>query len=280
MVPARRPAWDMLGRMSTRNGDPDPAPTRPRDARQHRIVEHVVEHGSASLTELASLAGVSLMTVHRDVDELARRGLLRKFRGGVSAQPSTVFESNVEYRLGIRTAQKAAIAARARGYVEPGMSVLLDDSTSVFALAKLLGEVGPLTVVTNYLRAVEMLKGFEDVRLIGLGGEYSATHDAFQGISCVEAIERISVDVVFVSTSAMTATMTFHQEPEIVMVKRAMLRGGALKVLLMDSSKMPRSALHRLAPLSDFDRLIVDGGTPPELVTQFRESVAVDIAEP
>jgi DeoR/GlpR family transcriptional regulator of sugar metabolism len=250
-----------------------------RESRQHRIVEHVVANGSASAADLADLVGVSVMTIHRDLDELTRRGLLRKFRGGVSAQPSTVFESNAEYRLGVRTTEKAAIAQAALHYVEPGMSVMLDDSTTAFALAKQFAEVGPLTVVTNYLRAIELLKPVENIRLICVGGDYSSTHDSFLGMPCIEAIERISVDATFVSTSTMNAAMTYHQEPEIVMVKRAMLASGALKVLLMDSSKMPRSALHQLAPVTAYDRLIVDDGTPAELVETLRDAVPVDIAE-
>src|SRR5690606_40249922 len=136
-----------------------------RASRQQRITDYVIGNGSASAAELAELTGVSVMTVHRDLDELARRGLLRKFRRGASAQPSTVFESNAEYRLNAHVEAKAAIARRALTYVEPGMSILRDDSTSALALAKLLTEVSPLTVVTNYLRALELLKDVGDIEL-------------------------------------------------------------------------------------------------------------------
>jgi DeoR/GlpR family transcriptional regulator of sugar metabolism len=251
---------------------------RSRNIRQQRITDYVVGRGSASAAELAELTGVSVMTVHRDLDELARRGLLRKFRGGVSAQPSTVFESNAEYRLGAHVEAKAAIARQALTYVEPGMSILLDDSTSALALAKLLPEVAPLTVATNYLRTIDVLKNVEDIRLICIGGDYSSTHDSFLGMPCLESVERITVDATFVSTSSMNGEMTFHQEPEIVMVKRVMLASAETKVLLMDSSKMPRSALHRLAPVSDYDRLIVDAGVPAQLLEELRSRTAVDVA--
>ncbi|MCR3718162.1 MULTISPECIES: DeoR/GlpR family DNA-binding transcription regulator [Prauserella salsuginis group] len=249
-----------------------------RAGRQQRITDYVVNNGSASAAELAELTGVSVMTVHRDLDELARRGLLRKFRGGVSAQPSTVFESNSEYRLNANVDAKAAIARQALTYVEPGMSILLDDSTSALALAKLLGEVTPLTVATNYLRAIDVLKDVEDVRLIAIGGDYSPTHDAFLGMPCLEAVERLTVDTTFVSTSAMNTELTFHQEPEIVMVKRAMLQSAQNRVLLMDSSKMARTALHRLAPVTDYHRLIVDSSTPEATVEELRNRTEVDVA--
>lgn len=259
--------------------DRPPAPVmHARTARQQRIVEHVLAAGSASAAELADLAGVSLMTVHRDVDELVRRGLVRKFRGGVSAQPTSVFESHSEYRRTAHRAEKAAIAAAALPMVEAGSSIMVDDSTTALALLERVSSVGPLTVVTNYLPAMQLLKELPEVRLIALGGDYSRTHDSFGGIGATESIARMSVDVAFVSTSSMTGSMTYHQEQDIVLVKRAMLDAAARTVLLMDSSKVPRRALHQLRPLEAFDELVVDDGVGDELLTELREHVSVTVA--
>ena len=107
-----------------------------RTTRQQRIVEHVLAAGSASAAELVDLAGVSLMTVHRDVDELVRRGLVRKFRGGVSAQPTSVFEAHSEYRRTAHLAEKAVIAAAAAAMVEAGSSIMLDDSSTALTLVE------------------------------------------------------------------------------------------------------------------------------------------------
>ncbi|MBA0050989.1 DeoR/GlpR transcriptional regulator [Streptomyces sp. AJS327] len=256
------------------------AGTAPQEARRQRITEHVVGHGTVSGAELAELTGVSLMTVHRDLDELARRGVLRRYRGGASALPSTVFESNLDYRLGVNIEAKEAIAAAAARLVEPGMSVLLDDSTTALALARRLVEHDPLTVVTNARRVVEVFAGLAGVRLIALGGEYSHTHDSFLGMPCMEAVKALSVDIVLVSTSALDARMTYHQEQDVVLVKRAMVAAGNRRVLLMDRSKLARTALHRLAPVEDFDHLVVDDGLSEDLLTRLRERTDVLVAPP
>ncbi|MFI5613521.1 DeoR/GlpR family DNA-binding transcription regulator [Amycolatopsis sp. NPDC051903] len=257
----------------------DKSPAHSRESRQQMLVDYVFNTGSATIGDLVDLTGVSNMTVHRDIDELVRRGLLRKYRGGVSAMPSTVFESNAEYRMNAHAGAKRLIAMNAVEHVEPGMSVLLDDSTTALALAKLLPPMAPLTVATNYLGAIDVLKDVEDLRLICIGGDYSPTHDSFLGMQCLEAIERLSVDIAFVSTSAMNTEMTYHQEPEIVMVKRAMLASARRKVLLMDASKMERTALHRLAPLGDFDLLIVDEEIDAHLADELRSRVELEISE-
>jgi DeoR/GlpR family transcriptional regulator of sugar metabolism len=249
-----------------------------RTTRQQRIVDHVLANGSASAAELVELTGVSLMTVHRDVDELVRRGLVRKYRGGVSAQPTSVFEAHSEYRRAVRLAEKNAIAAAALAMVEPGSSIMVDDSSTALTLVGRLHEVGPITVVTNYLPAIALLKEMAEVRLIALGGDYSRTHDSFGGIGCVEAVAAMSVDAAFVSTSSMTGSMTYHQEQEIVMVKRTMLDAAARRVLLMDSGKSPRRALHQLRPLSGFDDLVIDAGVSEDLLLEMREHTHVVVA--
>ncbi|MCS0606383.1 DeoR/GlpR family DNA-binding transcription regulator [Streptomyces sp. LP11] len=242
-------------------------------ARQAAMAALVLAEGSAGAAGLAERFGVSLMTVHRDLDELERQGVVRKFRGGVTAQPSSVFESNVQYRLKTMRPQKAALAARAVAEIEPGMAVLLDDSTTVLELARLLRqrETGPLTVVTNFLEAINLLAGRPGIRLLALGGDYDPLHSSFLGVSCVEAVGQLRVDVGFVSTSGVHGGHAYHQEQRIVSVKRAMLDSAARRVLLADHTKLGRVALHRVAPLSRFDLLLVDDGAGPEALRDLDE---------
>ncbi|MEU6955623.1 DeoR/GlpR family DNA-binding transcription regulator [Streptomyces sp. NPDC045714] len=251
---------------------------RSADERRRLIADHVVEQGTATGAALAQLTGVSLMTVHRDLDDLARQGVLRRFRGGASALPSTVFESSLDYRLGVNTAEKNAVARAAAALVEPGMSVMLDDSTTVLVMAGLLVDLAPLTVVTNARRVLDVFTGCEGIRLIALGGEYSRTHDSFLGMPCVEAVEALSVDLVAVSTSALDARTAYHQEQDVVLVKRAMLTSAATKVMLMDHTKLARTALHRVGPVGDLDHLVVDDGADAELLGKLRERTRVTVA--
>ncbi|GAA5074444.1 DeoR/GlpR family DNA-binding transcription regulator [Thermocatellispora tengchongensis] len=249
-------------------------------ARRQAMAEHVMRQGSASVTELADTFGVSVMTVHRDLDELERQGMVRKFRGGATAQASSVFESNIVYRLTANQEEKEAIARHVVRMIEPGSSVMLDDSTTALAVARHIGEVTPLTVVTNFLEGIKLLTGVGGVRLIALGGEYHPTHDSFLGVACVDAVEAMSTDLVIVSTSAISDRYAFHQEQEIVLVKRAMLNSGTRRVLAIDHSKLERVALHRVAPLDSFDLIVVDGRAPASAIDRLRERhLNVEVAE-
>lgn len=200
------------------------------------------------------------MTIYRDVEELERQGVVRKVRGSVTAQPSGVFESNVGYRLASMRVEKDAIARQARAFVEPGMSIILDDATTTLALARLLEDVDPLTVATNYLETMKLVSGFRGTHLVALGGDYDRTHDSFLGVPCVDAIEALRVDATFVSVSAVSGGHAYHQQQHVVAVKRAMLRSARRRFLLVDHTKIGRDALYQLAPLNTFERVIVDEG--------------------
>jgi DeoR/GlpR family transcriptional regulator of sugar metabolism len=251
----------------------------PRERRE-RIAATVLANDAVSARDLAAGFGVSLMTIHRDLDELERQGVLRKTRGGASPQPSSLFESNVRYRLATARAEKDVLARYALTLIEPGQAVLLDDATTTLALARLLPSIAPLTVITNYLATMQALHEAEGIRLIALGGEYFSSHDSFTGILCEDAIDSLRADLFFMSTSAVSHATAYHQEQEIVAVKRAMLRAASKRVLLIDHGKLGKTALHQLAPLTAFDLIVVDDGVDAAGLRTLEEAKTAFVVAP
>ncbi|MDQ0577027.1 DeoR/GlpR family DNA-binding transcription regulator [Agromyces albus] len=249
-----------------------------RSARQRMILDHVLTAGSATAAELAELTGRSLMTVHRDLEDLAARQLVRKFHGGVSALPTSVFESSSEFRMHRRAEEKAALAQVAQSFVEPGMAIMLDDSTTVLALAGLLKDKAPLTVVSNYRQVLEELREAPDVHLIMIGGAYSRTHDSFIGPPDQTNLEAYAVDVAFQSTSTMDERMTYHQEQDVVSMKRVMLQTGRRRVLMMDGSKVGHTSLHRFVPIAEFTDVILTDDVDPAMVERIGDHATVHVA--
>ncbi len=243
---------------------------RKTETRQRLITDSVLARGSCSAQELATEFGVSIMTIHRDLDQLERRGVVRKFHGGVTALPSGVFESQLSYRMMSRAQEKSAIAQVALRYVEPGMSVMLDDSTTILHMIPGLAERTPLHVATTFLSGLRRLADIaadSDLTVIGLGGVYDLPHDSFVGMQCIEQIAGIRADVLFMSTSAVSATEAFHQEERIVALKRAMVRAATKRYLLVDHTKLNRLTLLKIASLAELDLVITDAHADPEFLS-------------
>lgn len=166
-----------------------------QQVRHRAIIESVIAEGTVRIEALAERFDISIMTVHRDLDELESRGLLRKTRGHATALSTSIIESSDVYRLAQQGQEKAAIARAAIDLVEPGESLMMDDSTTVLQMGPLLEEKVPLTVVTNSLGLVNQLAGTRGISLVAVGGTYYNWASAFMGGATTEAISRLRADV-------------------------------------------------------------------------------------
>jgi len=197
--------------------------------------------------------------------------LIRKVRGGATAKPSMLFESHHLYRQKRSASEKRSLA-RAAAMIEPGMALIIDDRTTAAALLEYLPEKVPLTVITNALGVIEGLKTVDGIDLIALGGEYSRTFNAFLGLVAEQAVQGLRADLLVMSASAVQNLTLYHQDQRVVRVKRAMMAAADRRLLLLDSSKIGKSALNRLAEMAEFDAVLVDSGLDSERATAIRQA--------
>lgn len=249
--------------------------------RRQQIAETVMAEGSMRIEDLTERFGISLMTAHRDVDDLVSRGLFRKTRGIVSAAPTSLIEASDLYRVNRQFEEKKLIAEAAMQFVEPGQAIFFDDSTTVLQMVPYLPDKVPLTVITNSLTLMNETRDMKDVTLLGLGGQLYNWCNAFVGGMTIHEIRRLRADVAFISIAAITDDLLFHQSPEMVETKRAMLDCAAKRVLLADHTKFERRALHNFGALSDFDVVIVDEATPFTHIERMQaQGINVIVARP
>lgn len=247
------------------------SPTK-QDLRRDAITERVLEIGSVRIDTLVDELGVSRMTIHRDLDALEARGVLRKSRGVVTAVASSLFEASTDYRLRQQSVEKRAIAKLAFDLIEPGEAIVLDDSTTGLNLAELLPQKEPLTVITNFGRVLDMLGSKRGISLVSTGGEYYQLCDAYKGNLPLSALSQLSADTYFMSTPAISNGVCFHQQPELIQVKRAMFKCAKKRVLIADHTKFSKRALYSMMPIREFDVVISDAALSREHVTEIRRS--------
>ncbi|MCE0505843.1 DeoR/GlpR family DNA-binding transcription regulator [Roseivivax sp. GX 12232] len=243
---------------------------KPEDRRQE-IVELLVDLGSASLDDLSRQFGVSKMTIHRDLDELEQEGLLRKMRGGATIEASGQFESDFRYRMRSAGEEKRQIAERAARFLEPGMSVMVDDGSTSQQILSALIELRPLTVITNNHALIEGLAGTSGIELVALGGTYSRKFNGFFGVVTLTALTNLRADVALLSTSAIDGHTAFHQDQEVLEVKRRMIACSARSYLMADHGKFGRTALHYVTDLDAFDGVVTSSALPEPRAAALRD---------
>lgn len=249
--------------------------------RREWIVQGLLERGSVTIVEVVEAFDVSRMTVHRDLDELVAEGLARKVRGGATMLPSTLYESDVRFRIAQSADAKRALCAAAARWLEPGAAVLLDEATTTLPLLDHLDDVGPCTIVSNFRETLNRLAqaNSADVEVLALGGRYHPRFDSYTGPLCSAQLEAIHADLYVTSTTAVADGAAWHPDVDIAAVKRAMLDASTTSLLLLDRSKISRRGLHRIAELRRFDAVIVESGTPDDTVDRLDAAgVAVHLA--
>lgn len=242
-----------------------------QNQRHDSIIELVINEGSVRIEDLADRFEVSVVTIHRDLDMLDARGIVRKSRGVVTAVATSLFEANPEYRKRQNIQHKKELAAEAFKLVEPGQAILLDDSTTGVHLAELLPQRQPLSVITNFQQIIDTLAPHPGIALISLGGQHYQWSNAYMGSITVNALNSLRADTLFMSTPSIVDDVCFHQHHDASLIKEAMFKAAARRYLLVDESKFNQRALHANIALSNFDAVILNSGVSSEHVERLKE---------
>lgn len=242
------------------------------DSRRAAIIQLLTENVSLQIKELAETFGVSLMTMHRDLTDLQKQGLVRRIRGLVSAEKTMLFESSWLYRARQHIAEKRRLAKAAIAHIEPGNAILWDDSSTTFHATEFIQQVAPVTVLTNSFAVLERLRDADEIDLIALGGKYHRAYNGFFGLACERAIRSYRVDVALMSTTTVQGLSMFTQDEQVLSAKRAMIEVARKKILLVDQSKFHYSALNHVADLVDIDIVLIPLATDGAIVERLRDA--------
>jgi DeoR/GlpR family transcriptional regulator of sugar metabolism len=235
--------------------------------RQDRILAEIERAGGARIVQLAELLGVSDMTVRRDIDALAVRGLVKKVYGGATVpQQGTSDEPGFEAKSWREPAAKELIAASAAALVQPRATIAVSAGTTTYALAVHLARIPALTVVTNSVRVADYLfVNGDSTQTVLLTGGVRTPSDALVGPIAVQTISDLHVDCLLMGVHGMDPVSGFTT-PNLMEAEmnRAMVASAGRLVVLADHTKWGIIGLSAIASLADASVLISDSGLSEE----------------
>ncbi len=256
----------------------------PPALRRAQILERIQRDGGVSVAQLARDHAVSQVTVHRDLEQLARDGLVERVHGGATAlggRGGPAIATAWEQRVRQAGPAKAAIAAHAARMVVDGSTIFLDASSTALALARRLMEDPPneLTLVTNSPAIAHEIVA-EPVHVVVCPGELDQHMRMLAGRWTVEFLHGLNFDVAFVSAAGVTldAGLTTSRRP-LADVVSAAGDGAGRTVGLIDASKFGRASLLTIVAVQELDLIVSDGGLPDAVAQEYRAAgVRLEIA--
>ncbi|MEK2472149.1 MULTISPECIES: DeoR/GlpR family DNA-binding transcription regulator [Streptomyces] len=240
------------------------------EERRQTVLRHVAEEGEIRIADLAERMRVSVMTMHRDLDNLHERQLLRKGRGVATAFSNVAMESALRFREHANVEIKSAIADALAEEVSPGDTVLIDCGSTLFPLARRLATVQGIRVITNSLRIAYLLSA-APAEVTLLGDRYYEDFESCAGPQARRQLHDIRASIAFVTATSIRDGRLFHPVREYAETKQAYLQAADRSVLAVDHSKFGRTATYPYGDVGGYDLLVTDADTPESELRPVRD---------
>lgn len=238
-----------------------------QETRRKEIIHMLQNCVSLETNRLATLFGVSPVTIRRDFEYLEKMGLVTSIYGGAMVNrtlPEVEMEENEPRQ---RLKERRLIAKAAAEMIKPGDTILLDAGSTVKELAIELLAHSKVTVFTNSILAINVLAQCKNnVVLFTLPGYFKKTTMSFLGAMTLEYLEMLHVDYAFIGVSALSSKNGgMIPDPEEAHIKRKMSNAAKCTVVLADHWKLGGSSLFTAMPIQNIDMLITGKGAGEEI---------------
>jgi DeoR/GlpR family transcriptional regulator of sugar metabolism len=156
------------------------------------------------------------------------------------------------------------ITLRAAEEIREGDTILIDAGPISCQLAEQLVPKKNITVITNSMAVLEVLKDSSpEITLICTGGALRRSSQLFIGPTAESTLKEFRIDKLFLMVTGISKNYgLYHTNISEVTIKQLMIRAAREVILLADYSCFQEEALIQVAPISVVHKLITDDALP------------------
>jgi DeoR family deoxyribose operon repressor len=244
-----------------------------KKTRLEMIREYLKQNKSATIQELATLLGVSHMTIRRDLTLLEQDTNLKVIHGGVIFHEEE--EHKDKYTVSLARVhmleEKKRIAKMAVSLIESGDIIIIDAGSTGELIASYLPENIPLTVICFALNIATIVANKSNCALIVTGGYFHHSSLVLESAEGLNLLKQNRANKTFITASGVSVSLgvtcsNFFERT----TKQASLKAANTKILVSDSSKFDLIKTGHFADLSDFDIVITDKKVNEKTVLQMQ----------
>ena len=245
------------------------------EERRQKILSILNEKKRTTIQELAKHIQVSDATIRNDLAKLEKQQLIKRTHGGAIALDYFNQDTLLTKRQSSNILEKEQIAKHALSFIEEGDSIMLDASTTVFELAKLLVfENKRLTVITNGITTALELNKNPLITVILIGGIIQKSAPILEGSIGVDVLSKMNISKFFVSANGFTLVnglqdFSFYE----VELKKAMIKNSKRVIALLDYSKINKNSISSFASIEEIDNIICNKKLDNKTINLLKQSL-------
>lgn len=232
--------------------------------RRVKILELLSTEGQVSVSELSKKFNVSEVTIRNDLSHLEKKGLLIKTRGGGLKTQRVGIDQQLNDKAKINSREKQSIGKKAAELINDNDIIIIDSGTTTVEIAKNIGRVNNLTVITNALNIASQLIR-DEIKVILLGGILRSSSLSLIGPIGENSIKNFYCDKCFLGVDGIDSQSGIYTPNlEEAHLNRMMIDVSKEVIIVTDSSKFKRKSFAHIAPISKVNIVITDSKIPDD----------------
>ena len=233
-------------------------------ARRLAIQRQMMVDGTVTVEILARGLDVSVATIRRDLTSLEDEGVISRTHGGAIIHPPRGADQTFSLRERIDPEAKALIARAGLQLIEPDQTVVMNDGSTVLALAReIVAARLPLTVVTPGVNIAVSLSEGPDVTAYLLGGAVRHRTLGTAGHFAEQMLKAFNPDIAFIAAEGFSVdqglSYSYEADAALAQLMRAQAR---TTVVLATARKLSQRDRITALAASEVDVLITDCKDP------------------
>lgn len=235
---------------------------------------------SVTVSELSQHFYISETTIRRDLEKLEKLNLVKRTYGGALFLNGLNNDTPLLMRENENNTPKEQIARLASRFIEDGITIFMDSSSTVAKLIPFFEGKSGITVVTNALKTAVKLNEYNDLDVYCTGGKIRKKSVSLIGSTALDFYSEYYADITFFSCRGLSFQkgVTEASDEESV-VKKQMLKTSKTKILLCDSTKLDKVYFSLICQANDVDYIILDNEADQSQVDGLMSSGARIIRE-
>jgi DeoR/GlpR family transcriptional regulator of sugar metabolism len=209
---------------------------------------------------LSNRYGVTKETIRRDLDKLAREGLVTKSYGGAVFNEDIHLELPIHIRVKKNISGKRAIAHTITSIVKDGDIVFLDASSTALMVLKALKRLQRrITIITNSVENIVELTDCANIETYATGGTLLLNYLAFIGPKTINSVSEYNADIAIFSCRGIDMKRYItDSDDSMAETKRCMIKYANTTILAVDRSKFDKVAMSKITDFSNIDYVVTD----------------------